>query len=161
MKRSDTARYCFTCLTALFMAACLMSECRIWLLELKPFGIAIVDSNLYITRFTQDWEMSSFGLKVWTFGLKSWSRHPGHAWRPHFYSVQRGNFHWMAMIPLWETLLVCFGIAVALWVRCGTKPGPNHCSHCGYDLRATPDRCPECGNIPTSADLTEAPPLAS
>jgi hypothetical protein len=53
----------------------------------------------------------------------------------------------------WLLFALLAGGAIPFVVRCyhawgaqrASKTG--HCPTCGYDLRATPDRCPECGRV--------------
>jgi hypothetical protein len=52
-------------------------------------------------------------------------------------------------IPYWVAALVFGGVVSwSLWLARRRHHTPGVCAHCGYDLRATPDRCPECGTIP-------------
>lgn len=51
-------------------------------------------------------------------------------------------------VPFWP--FVCLlALLPAVWFRRITRRSKRrrsgYCSECGYDLRATPDRCPECG----------------
>lgn len=54
-------------------------------------------------------------------------------------------------VPLWFPVLI-FGIAPAYWLTHRRQYPGGHCQECGYDLRASPDQCPECGAIPESRD---------
>jgi hypothetical protein len=66
---------------------------------------------------------------------------------------------WCVRIPQWWLLSAPL-IPPAWWVwrRRKTRRSERSglCTNCGYDLRATPNRCPECGTIP-DLPLRQAP----
>ena len=56
--------------------------------------------------------------------------------------------HTEVYAPLWAFSLFLSLPAIGRVVRrirARRRPAPGHCLACGYDLRATPGQCPECG----------------
>jgi hypothetical protein len=63
-----------------------------------------------------------------------------------------GERGYRVAFPHWFPLSI-LGIVPILWFRNwrrGRRPLAGYCARCGYDLRATPDRCPECGTVISS-----------
>jgi hypothetical protein len=54
------------------------------------------------------------------------------------------------LIPFWFTFAVTAALPVGWLARVARRKfafPPGHCRRCGYDLRASPERCPECGTV--------------
>jgi hypothetical protein len=61
---------------------------------------------------------------------------------------------WVIEAPFWSLAIAC-AVAPSLWLcrwrsrhSVQRRLSKGQCVKCGYDLRATPDRCPECGAVP-------------
>jgi hypothetical protein len=72
------------------------------------------------------------------------SRDPNHIWLYRFITPVGGGYV--------AAIVVFYAISLVV-IRNRPKPMPGCCSTCGYDLRASKERCPECGTpIPVIAD---------
>jgi hypothetical protein len=70
-------------------------------------------------------------------------------WRAE--DIMPPRYHVFIVCRFW-TVLIFLSIMPASWCyrrwySCDKIP-KDHCAICGYDVRATPDRCPECGAVP-------------
>ena len=73
-------------------------------------------------------------------------RFAGFAWR-HFTDDKEPVSELDFTVPMWAITLAT-AAPFAWWVwRKRTAFPPGACPKCGYDLRASPERCPECGAV--------------
>jgi hypothetical protein len=67
-------------------------------------------------------------------------------------SPARGWRRRVITVPLWFVAAILLAAAAsAVRALRRSRRAAGSCAVCGYDLRATPDRCPECGTLANPA----------
>ena len=106
--------------------------------SIRPFGPGVGHSDILNARpgwhYIQ-WKRDAKPTLGWFF------------WRNS--GVVNGKYRFLILrVPWWSIALTGIVLPawwVLRWIKSRRQSKLGLCSNCGYDLRATPDRCPECG----------------
>ena len=82
-----------------------------------------------------------------------WAKKDSSSW-----SIPKGELPWV-YVPHW-VVATAGALRPLLWLAAVTpkrlrlrrRKRLGLCLECGYDLRESPERCPECGNVPGNAN---------
>jgi hypothetical protein len=106
--------------------------------QIKVAGIngSVVSASAFgVTSYALEWRSPAHGIL-------------GFGWETR--ANQWGSYI-MVTVPFWLViLLLAMPATLRIWqpIRRSRRRRAGCCVNCGYDLRATPERCPECGAAP-------------
>lgn len=98
-----------------------------------PFHLAIDADHTTLSWYPAHGVRAPWAGQVERFGVR--------------YSVYTYDGSYVS-VPTFYLVLLTATAALAAHFLARRRPRPGLCPQCGYDIRATPHRCPECGATP-------------
>ncbi len=131
----------------------------IWVVSLPDFRIIRDEKHLLVIIALNDGARESFRrIEPESFrgGWLSWVRTKSRSFKvmgiESHYTTDPSYKYVVLVVPYWSLTLISSLLPTIWLIRMGLRrrAGPQpRCDNCGYDLRATPECCPECGTVPT------------
>jgi hypothetical protein len=114
----------------------------------NPYGIVIVTrEQLWGDRWGTDVERGR-AYALTGSDVTTWARSPQGARSPQLQFAMASVPHWIVATACALPPLAWLALVVPKRIRQRRRRRLGLCLACGYDLRESPEKCPECGTVP-------------